>query len=128
MTVLPPDVADDLRQENARLNAELRAARDRQEASAEILRAIAGTAGDAEQSLRQIAETTARLFGASSVTLNIAAGDEWAQMTGVGASPHRVGSEVSAAELRIGGGNVGSEAGSEKSQGHYYPDGPPPPP
>ena len=75
MTALPPDVADDLRQENARLNAELRAARDRQEASAEILRAIAGTAGDAEQSLRQIAETTARLFGASSVTLNIAAGD-----------------------------------------------------
>ena len=53
MTALPPDVADDLRQENTRLQAELRTARDRQEASAEILRAIAGTSGDAEQSLRQ---------------------------------------------------------------------------
>src|ERR1700689_3321073 len=106
MTALPPDVADDLRLENTRLQAELRTARDRQEASAEILRAIAGTAGDAEQSLRQIAEITARLFGASSVTLNIAAGDEWAQMIRVGASSHRVGSEVSAAELRIGGRNL----------------------
>ena len=58
MTALPPDVVADLRQENARLQAELRVARDRQNASAEILRAIAGISGDAEQSLRQIAETT----------------------------------------------------------------------
>ena len=65
MTALPPDVVADLRRENARLQAELRAARDRQTASAEILRTIAGVSGDAERSLHQIAETTARLFGAS---------------------------------------------------------------
>ena len=47
MTALPPDLATDLGRENARLQAELRAARDRQNASAEILRAIAGTSGDA---------------------------------------------------------------------------------
>ena len=61
MTALPPDVVEDLRQENAHLHAELRAARDRQNASAEILRAIAGTSGDSESALRQIAEITARL-------------------------------------------------------------------
>ena len=55
MTALPPDVVADLKQENARLQAELRVARDRQAASAEILRAIAGTSGDAERSLQQIA-------------------------------------------------------------------------
>ena len=79
MTALPQDVVADLGQENARLQAELRTARERQTASAEILRAIAGTSGDAERSLRQIAEITARLFGASSVTLNIAGGDDWAR-------------------------------------------------
>src|SRR5260370_22750380 len=88
---------------NARLLSELRTARDRQAASAEILRAIASTPGDAEQPLQQIAETTARQFGASSVTLNIASGDEWTRMIRVGASSQRVGSEVSAEQLRIGG-------------------------
>src|ERR1700719_861835 len=62
MTALRTDVVADLRQENARLQAELRAARDRQAGSAEILRAIGGVSGDAEQSLYQIAETTKRLF------------------------------------------------------------------
>src|SRR6185312_14720129 len=99
MTALPQDVVADLRRrvaeleqrlqsglaerdaaiahqaasavENARLSTELRTARDRQAGSGEILRAIASASGDSEQSLQQIAETTARLFGASSVTLNI---------------------------------------------------------
>src|SRR5258708_30175609 len=88
---------------NARLLSELRTARDRQAASAEILRAIASTPGDAERPLQQIAETTAPHFGASSVTLNIASGDEWTRMIRVGASSQRVGSEVSAEQLRIGG-------------------------
>jgi len=118
MTALPPDLSADLRRENARLQAELRTARDRQAGSAEILRAIAATSGDAERSLWQIAEITARLFGASSVTLNIAAGDEWAQMIRVGAGSHRVGSEVSAAQLRIGGPNLAGTVFRENRQIH----------
>src|SRR5665647_2651739 len=86
MTALPPDVVADLRQENARLQAELRASRDRQAGSAEILRAIAGTSGDAEQALQQIAETSARLFGAPSVSLRIAENGEWVQVFRLGAS------------------------------------------
>ena len=54
----------ELELENARLRRELSLARDRQNASADILRTIAGTSGDAERSLYQIAETSARLFGA----------------------------------------------------------------
>ena len=118
MTALPPDVVADLRLENARLLTELRAARDRQAGSAEILRAIAGTSGDAERSLQQIAEITARLFGASSVTLNIASGDEWARMIRVGPSSQRVGSEVSAAQLRIGGRNLPGTVFRENRQIH----------
>ncbi len=41
--------------ENARLLSDLRTTRDRQAASAEILRAIASTPGDAERPLQQIA-------------------------------------------------------------------------
>jgi GAF domain-containing protein len=104
--------------ENARLLAELRTARDRQAGSAEILRAIAGASGDAEQSLQQIAETTARLFGASSVTLNIASGNAWARMIRVGPSSQRVGSEVSAADLRIGGRNLPGTVFRENRQIH----------
>ena len=65
MTALPQDLEAELRQENARLLAELRTVRDRQTGSAEILRDIASAPGDAERSLQQVAETTARLFGAS---------------------------------------------------------------
>ena len=84
MTALPPDLVADLERENARLQAELRAARERQLASAEILRTIASTPGDAEQSLQQIAETTARLFGAPSVTVLTADGNEWGKTIRVG--------------------------------------------
>ncbi|MFY9952565.1 GAF domain-containing protein, partial [Bradyrhizobium sp.] len=118
MTALPQDVVADLREENARLQAELCTAREGQTASAEILRAIAGTSGDAERSLRQIAEITARLFGASSVTLNIAGGDDWARMIRAGASSQRVGSEVSAAQLRMGARNLPATVFRENRQIH----------
>src|SRR5258706_16256401 len=88
--------------ENARLLAELRTAGDRQTGSAEILRAIASTSGDAERSLVQIAETTARLFDAPNVTLHIADGDRWGRTIRVGDSSKRIGSEVPEAQLRIG--------------------------
>src|SRR5258706_13698797 len=104
--------------ENARLLTELRTVRDRQAGIAEILRAIAGASGDAEQSLQQIDETTARLFGASSVTLNIASGNEWARMIRVGPSSQRVGSNLSAAQLGIGGRNLPATVFRENRQIH----------
>jgi two-component system NtrC family sensor kinase len=91
--------------ENARLLTELRAAQDRQTGSAEILRAIAAASGDAKRSLQQIAETTARLFDAPSVTLHIAEGDEWETIR-VGDSSKRIGMMVSVDQLRIGGHNM----------------------
>ena len=136
MTALPQDVVTDLehaiaeleqRLESglterdeaiARLQAELRAVRDRQAGSAEILRAIAGTSGDAERSLHQIAETTARLFGASSVTLRIASGGEWSRTINVGPSAKRIGLEVSAAQLRIGARNLPGTVVLENRQIH----------
>jgi two-component system NtrC family sensor kinase len=78
---------------NFRLQSELRAAVERQHASAEILRAIAASSGDAERSLTQIAETTMRLFGAPSVTIRIAEGDEWIKTIRVGASSQRSGAQ-----------------------------------
>src|SRR6202045_3020060 len=101
MTGLPQDMVADLRQENARLLAELRAARDRQAGSAEILSTIAGAPGDAERALQKVAETTARLFGASSVTIRIPRGDEWGQSINVGAGSERMAAEVSKARLRL---------------------------
>jgi two-component system, NtrC family, sensor kinase len=118
MTALPPDVVADLRVENARLQAELRAARERQIASAEILRTIASTPGDAEQSLQQIAETTARLFGAPSVTVLIADGNEWGKTIRVGDGSKRIGSKVSAEQRRIGGPNLPGTVVSENRQIH----------
>ena len=118
MTALPPDVVANLERENARLQAELRAARDRQAASAEILGAIANTSGDAERSLQQIAETTARLFGASSVTVMIAEGDQWGKTIRVGDGSKRIGSNLSAEQLRIGGPNLPGTVVHENRQIH----------
>ncbi len=55
--------------ENARLLTELRESLDRQTATADILRVIASTPGDPKRALDTIAETAARMFGASSVGL-----------------------------------------------------------
>jgi two-component system NtrC family sensor kinase len=118
MTALPPDVVADLSRENARLQAELRAARDRQNASADILRTIAGASGDAERSLYQIAETSARLFGATSATIQIAEGDGWSQIIRVGDSSKRIGAGVPEAQLRIGGRNMPGTIVAENRQVH----------
>ncbi len=101
MTALPQDVVADLRQENERLQAELRAARERQNASAEILAAIAGTSGEADRALQQIAETTERLFGASSVTLLIADGERWGRTLRVGAGSERIAAALPLAHVAI---------------------------
>src|SRR3954467_5814007 len=103
MSAVSGDVTVDLEAENARLSDELRAAHDRQAASAEILRTIANTSGDAAHSLQQIAETTARLFGCQSVGIRIAENNEWTLTIGVGKSAERIGAEVTEAQLRISG-------------------------
>ena len=108
MTALPQDMVVDLRRRIARLERELATAHERQNGSAEILRAIAGTSGDAEKSLQQIAETTARLFSGQSVRIRIAENGEWVRTIAVGTSAKRVGLEVSAVEGRIGEKNLPS--------------------
>ena len=92
--------------ENTRLLTEQRAALERQTASAEILRTIASAPGDAGRSLQQIAETTARLFGASSVSIRIADGDRWSQTIHVGTGARRIAAAVPAAQLNVGGRNM----------------------
>src|SRR4051794_37464999 len=57
-------------QENARLRNEIEVARERQNATADILGTIANVSGDADRALYQIAETSARLFGAPSATIH----------------------------------------------------------
>jgi len=149
MTALPPDAVTDLyrlvaeleqrldssfaahdeaiarqaatAQENARLRSELATVRDRQNASAEILRTIASASGDAEGALQQIAEITARLFGASSVQLRIAEGNDWGQTINVGEGATRVHDAVPAVQLRIGARNLPSAVLLENRQ-VYIPD------
>jgi two-component system NtrC family sensor kinase len=63
-----------------------------QQASAEILRAVADASGDIARPLQQIAETTARLFSAPSVSIQLAEASEFTREYRVGAIAQRVGS------------------------------------
>src|SRR3954453_16145134 len=118
MSAVSGDVTVDLEAENVRLSDELRAAHERQAASAEILRTIANTSGDAAHSLQQIAETTARLFGCQSVGIRIAEDNEWTLTIGVGKSAERIGAEVTEAQLRIGSKNLPGTVLLENRQVH----------
>ena len=102
----------------ARLKGQLRTAQDRQTASAEILRTIGSVSGDAERSLHEIAETTKRLFEASSVSIFVAEGDKWGQIIHDGASSKRISAEVPVDQLRIGGHSLPGAAFSENRQIH----------
>src|SRR4051794_16842908 len=104
--------------ENVRLFNETREALERQNASADILRTIASTPGDAERALYQIAETSARLFGAPSATIHIAEGDGWAQTIRVGDTSKRIGEGVPEAQLKIGGRNMPGTIVAENRQVH----------
>src|ERR1700722_14088675 len=106
MTALSEDVVADLRHENARLRAEVHTARDRQNASAEILSAIASSRGNAEGVLQQIAETTARLFGAPSVSIQLVENGKWGHAYRFGDSAQRIRSAVPLASIQIGGQNM----------------------
>ncbi|HZC97782.1 MAG TPA: GAF domain-containing protein, partial [Bradyrhizobium sp.] len=104
--------------ENVRLRNELGIARDRQDAAAEILHTIASASGDAERALQQIAETSARLFGAPSATIQIAEGDGWSRIIRVGASSKNVGAGVPESQLKIGGRNMPGTIVAENRQVH----------
>jgi two-component system NtrC family sensor kinase len=119
MTALPQDVVTDLRRRIAELERELETAHERENGSAEILRAIAGTSGDAENSLQQIAETTARMFGAPSVTLHIAGdGGRWIRTIRVGATSKNVGAKIPDTQLDIQGHNLPGTVLRENRQIH----------
>lgn len=76
MTNPSNDVADALAAENARLRSELASARDRQSASAEILRTIAASPSDARPVFEAIASSSKRLLGGFSATVLQFIGDE----------------------------------------------------
>jgi GAF domain-containing protein len=118
MAALSADVLADLERENTRLSAELRALRDRQAGSAEILRTIASAPADAARSLQHIAETSARLFGAPSVSIQLAEDGEWGEAYGFGDSARSIRSAVPLAEIRVGGRNMPGRVISENRQIH----------
>src|ERR1700752_549394 len=104
--------------ENANLRRELVLARERQGASAEILEGIANLSGDADQLLHLIAETTARLFGAPSVTIRLADGEHWGKSIRFGASSQRIHAEVPLEQRRLSGENLPGTVYREKRQIH----------
>jgi GAF domain-containing protein len=108
----------ELAQENARLQRELSLARERQSAGADILSSIASTPTDADQSLQRIAETTARLFGAPSVTIRLAEGWEWGKSINFGASSHRIKDAIPAEQRRLDRDNLPGTVYRENRQVH----------
>ena len=100
------------------LNASLRSAQDRQSATGEILRAVANSLGDAEEALKQIADTTARLFGGQSVRIRLVEGGAWGLTIGVGASAQRIVTELTIQQLSLSERNLQSAVVLENRQVH----------
>jgi GAF domain-containing protein len=98
--------------------AQVQAARDSQVASAEILRAIADAPGDAERALQLIAQTSARLFGAASVSIQLAEGAEFTREYRVGDIARRIGSAYPRSNIRVGGRNMPGTVVAENRQIH----------
>ncbi|WP_407117019.1 GAF domain-containing protein [Bradyrhizobium sp. LMG 9283] len=69
MVALPQDVVADLQQENARLLAELRAAQDRETATADILKIIASSPSEVKPVFDAIARRANALLGGFSTTV-----------------------------------------------------------
>jgi adenylate cyclase len=81
--------------ENARLLTETRESLERQTATSDILRVIAASPGDAEGTLRKIAETTMRLFNAAGASFRIADGDAYSSAIIVGRGAEDVSASLS---------------------------------
>jgi GAF domain-containing protein len=84
--------------ENARLLTETRESLERQTATSDILRVIAASLGDADGTLRKIAETTMHLFNAAGASFRIAAGGVYRSAIIVGRGEAEVGASLSAPE------------------------------
>lgn len=104
--------------ENANLRRDLALAREQQSASADVLGTIANSSDNADHALRQIAETTMRMFGAPSATIHIAEGDGWSKIIRVGDSSKRVGQGVPESQLKIGGRNMPGTIVGDNRQVH----------
>ena len=103
------------------LQQELAEARERLTATSDILRAIAASPADAEGSLRKIAETSARLFGAVGVSFRIADGDAFKLSVGVGQGAEEVGTSLYADPAKrptVGGRNLPGTVIRENRQIH----------
>ena len=107
-----------LQPEIARLKRQLKAARMQLEASAEIQSAVANASGDAAGPLQLIAETTAGLFKASSVSIQLAEGGEFTQEYRVGAIAKRVGAAYPRSNIKVGGRNLPGTVVFENRQIH----------
>jgi signal transduction histidine kinase len=90
-----------LRRAYAELQGRLDESMAQQAASAEVMRLISASPGDADFALRRIAEITERLFGASSVSLLIADGERWGQAIRVGAGSERIAAAIPLAHVAI---------------------------
>ena len=91
---------------NFRLQNELRASHERQNAAAEILRTIASSPTDAEPSLQRIADTAARVFNAASVAIRITDGKEWTRTITVGDASESIIAPKPSSRLTIDGNNL----------------------
>jgi len=80
----------DVKREIAALRRELARALERQTATSDILGAITASPGEAEGTLRKIAETTARLFSTAGVSIRVVEGDEFKLSVGVGRGAKQV--------------------------------------
>ncbi|HXW64494.1 MAG TPA: GAF domain-containing protein [Burkholderiaceae bacterium] len=105
--------------EAARLNYERDEALEWQSATSDILRAITAAPGDADGTLRKIATTTARLFGAAGASFRIAEGNEFKWSVGVGQGAEQIATHLDPTMRQIvGGRNLPSTVVSENLQIH----------
>src|SRR5579872_7389336 len=103
------------------LRHELDATRERLAATSDILRAIAASPGDAEGSLRKIAETTRRLFDAAGVSFRIAEGNAFKLSLGVGQGAEQISEKIyedPALRPTVGGRNLPGTVVRESRQIH----------
>lgn len=82
------------------------------------MRAVASAAGDAGRPLPFIAETTARLFEAQCVSIQLANGREFTQEYRVGSIAKRVGSAYPRSNIKVGGRNLPGTVVAESRQIH----------